>query len=231
MKLTENDILYEDNHLIAVNKKPSQIVQGDKSGDKPLSELIKEFLKEKYNKPGNVFAGVIHRLDRPVSGVVLFAKTSKALSRLNELFKTRAVTKTYWAVVKNKPEPEEGHLLHYMIKNEVKNISKAYNEPRKGALRAELDYKILASSDNYYLLEVLPLTGRHHQIRVQLASIGCPIKGDLKYGFERSNKNASIHLHARKLSFIHPVKNEKIEITAPAPNETLWNYFTQLITP
>lgn len=230
MKLTEADIIFEDNHLIAVNKKPSQIVQGDKTGDKPLSELVKEFLKEKYNKPGNVFAGVVHRLDRPVSGVVVFAKTSKALSRLNELFKTRAVTKTYWAVVKNKPPQTEGHLVHYMIKNETKNMSKAFKEPRQGALKAELDYKILASSDNYHLLEVTPLTGRHHQIRVQLSSMGCPIKGDLKYGFDRSNKDASIHLHARKLSFIHPIKNEQIEIIATPPNEVLWNFFTQQVS-
>jgi 23S rRNA pseudouridine1911/1915/1917 synthase len=230
MQLTEIDILFEDNHIIVVNKKPSQIVQGDKTGDKPLSELVKDFLKEKYNKPGNVFAGVVHRLDRPVSGVVVFAKTSKALNRLNELFKTRAVTKTYWAVVKNKPAQTEGHLIHYMIKNEAKNMSKAFKEPRAGALKAELDYKILASSDNYHLLEVTPLTGRHHQIRVQLASINCPIKGDLKYGFDRSNKDASIHLHARKLSFIHPIKNEQIEIIASPPNETLWNYFIQQVS-
>ncbi len=230
MKLTENDILFEDNHLIVVNKKPSQIVQGDKTGDTPLSELVKDFLKEKYQKPGNVFAGVVHRIDRPVSGVVVFAKTSKALSRLNELFKTRAVTKTYWAVVKNKPPQEEGHLIHYLIKNEAKNMSKAFKEPREGALKAELDYKILASSDKYYLLEVAPLTGRHHQIRVQLASMGCPIKGDLKYGFDRSNKDGSIHLHARKLSFIHPVKNEQIEIIATPPNEALWNYFSHQVS-
>lgn len=230
MKLTEADILFEDNHIIVVNKKPSQIVQGDKTGDKPLSELVKDFLKEKYNKPGNVFAGVVHRLDRPVSGVVVFAKTSKALSRLNELFKTRAVTKTYWAVVKNKPPQIEGHLIHYMIKNEAKNMSKAFKEARDGALKAELDYKILASSDNYHLLEVTPLTGRHHQIRVQLSSMGCPIKGDLKYGFDRSNKDASIHLHARKLSFIHPVKNEQIEIIATPPDEALWNYFNQQVS-
>lgn len=230
MKLIEADILFEDNHIIVVNKKPSQIVQGDKTGDKPLSEMVKDFLKDKYNKPGNVFAGVVHRLDRPVSGVVVFAKTSKALSRLNELFKTRAVTKTYWAVVKNKPPQIEGHLIHYMIKNEAKNMSKAFKEPREGALKAELDYKILASSDNYHLLEVTPLTGRHHQIRVQLSSMGCPIKGDLKYGFDRSNKDASIHLHAHKLSFIHPVKNEQIEIIATPPDEALWNYFNQQVS-
>lgn len=230
MKLTESDIIFEDNHLIAVNKKPSQIVQGDKSGDKPLSELVKEFLKEKYNKPGNVFVGVVHRLDRPVSGVVLFAKTSKALSRLNELFKNRNVTKTYWAVVKNKPPQNEGHLIHFMIKNEEKNMSKAFKEPRKGALKAELNYKILASSDNYYLLEVTPLTGRHHQIRVQLSSIGCSIKGDIKYGFGRSNKDASIHLHARKLSFIHPIKNEQVELIATPPNEALWIFFSQQVS-
>jgi 23S rRNA pseudouridine1911/1915/1917 synthase len=222
----EPEILYEDNHIIAVNKKPSDIVQGDKTGDKPLSEILKEFLKKKYEKPGEVFLGTVHRLDRPVSGIVLFAKTSKALSRLNEMFRSKEVKKTYWAVVKNKPKQEQGLLVNWLIKNEAKNMSKAFNEERKGALKCELEYKIIQASDNYFLLEVNPHTGRHHQIRVQLAAMGCPIKGDLKYGFPRSNKDASIHLHARKVEFIHPVKKEPVTIVAAPPMEdALWRGF------
>jgi 23S rRNA pseudouridine1911/1915/1917 synthase len=217
------DILFEDNHIIAVNKKPSQLVQGDKTNDEPLSELVKKYIKSKYNKPGEVFIGVVHRIDRPVSGIVLFAKTSKALSRLNELFRTKNIQKTYWAVVKNQPKNQEGTLINYLIKNEKSNKSFAYNEERKGALRSELSYKVIGKTDNYFLVEVLPLTGRHHQIRVQLSHMGCPIKGDLKYGFERSNKDASIHLHARKIEFIHPVKNEQITIEAMPPNDPIWN--------
>ena len=217
------DILFEDNHIIAVNKKPSQLVQGDKTNDEPLSELVKKYIKSKYNKPGEVFIGVVHRIDRPVSGIVLFAKTSKALSRLNELFRTKNIQKTYWAVVKNQPKNQEGTLINYLIKNEKSNKSFAYNEERKGALRSELSYKVIGKTDNYFLVEVLPLTGRHHQIRVQLSHMGCPIKGDLKYGFERSNKDASIHLHARKIEFIHPVKNEQITIKAMPPNDPIWN--------
>ncbi len=217
------DILFEDNHIIAVNKKPSQLVQGDKTNDEPLSELVKKYIKSKYNKPGEVFIGVVHRIDRPVSGIVLFAKTSKALSRLNELFRTKNIQKTYWAVVKNQPKNQEGTLINYLIKNEKSNKSFAYNEERKGALRSELNYKVIGKTDNYFLVEVLPLTGRHHQIRVQLSHMGCPIKGDLKYGFERSNKDASIHLHARKIEFIHPVKNEQITIEAMPPNDPIWN--------
>lgn len=228
------EILYEDNHLIAVNKRPSEIVQGDKTGDEPMSERIKEYLKEKYQKPGNVFCGVIHRIDRPVSGVVLFAKTSKGLSRMNELFRAKAVSggmevdsvkKTYWAVVKNKPAAESGHLVHYLKKNEQKNMSRAFDKEMPGTLRSELDYKVIASSDNYHLIEISPATGRHHQIRVQLAAIGCPIKGDVKYGFRRTNDDASIHLHARKLEFTHPVSGEPVVIIAPPPDEVLWNYF------
>ena len=221
--MRSSDILYEDNHIIAVNKKPSELVQGDKTGDEPLSEKLKIYLKEKYQKPGEVFVGVVHRIDRPVSGIVVFAKTSKALSRLNELFRTKDIQKTYWAVVKNKPKLEEATLINYLIKDEKTNKSRAYNEERKGALRSELFYKIISKTDNYYLLEVKPVTGRHHQIRVQLSHIGCPIKGDVKYGFDRTNKDASIHLHARKIEFIHPVKNEPITIVAPAPNEVVWN--------
>ncbi len=217
------EILFEDNHIIAVNKKPSEIVQGDKTNDEPLSELIKNYIKQKYNKPGDVFIGVVHRIDRPVSGIVLFAKTSKALSRLNELFRTKNIQKTYWAVVKHEPKKPEGTLINYLIKNEKSNKSFAYNDEKKGALRSELSYKVITKTSNYFLLEVLPLTGRHHQIRVQLAHMGCPIKGDLKYGAERSNKDASIHLHARKIEFIHPIRNEKISIVAPPPKDPIWD--------
>lgn len=218
----ENQIVYEDNHLIVLNKLPGQIVQGDKTGDTPLSDLLKDFLKKRDNKPGNVFVGVVHRLDRPVSGVVVFAKTSKALSRMNELFKLRETEKTYWAVVKNKPEQEEGRLIHFLTKNEKQNKSYASVTEKKGSLRCELSYKVLSKSDTYYLLEVNPQTGRHHQIRVQLSSMGCPIKGDLKYGFARSNPDGSIHLHARALRFVHPVKQEEIKIIASVPDEKVW---------
>jgi 23S rRNA pseudouridine1911/1915/1917 synthase len=222
-------VLYEDNHIIAVNKRPSDIVQGDKTGDTPLSDFVKEYVKEKYAKPGEVFIGTVHRIDRPVSGIVLFARTSKALARLNQMFQGKEIQKTYWAVVKNKPAKESGKLIHYLKKNEAKNMSKAFDKEQPGALRCELDYKIICSSDNYHLLEVTPHTGRHHQIRVQLASMGCPIKGDLKYGFNRSNKDASIHLHARKIEFIHPVKKEPATITAPPPDEVLWNEFVKRV--
>jgi len=219
------EILFEDNHLIAVNKKPSEIVQGDKTGDEPLSEKVKQYIREKYNKLGEAYLGVAHRIDRPVSGVVIFAKTSKALSRLNEMFRDKEVKKTYWAVVKNKPNPESGHLVHYLKKNEQKNMSRAYDKEIEGSLKSELDYKILFSSDNYHLLELNPQTGRHHQIRVQLSAIACPIKGDVKYGFKRGNDDASIHLHARQTEFIHPVKKESITIIANPPDEVLWNFF------
>lgn len=216
-------ILYEDNHIIAVNKRPSDIVQGDKTGDAPLSDFVKQYIKEKYNKPGDVFVGTVHRIDRPVSGIVLFAKTSKALARLNQLFQTKEIQKTYWAVVKNKPQNIKGKLVHYLKKNEAKNMSRAYEKEQQGALRSELDYELILSLDNYHLLEITPHTGRHHQIRVQLSTIKCPIKGDVKYGFDRTNKDASIHLHARKIEFIHPVKKEPITIIAPPPNEVIWN--------
>lgn len=223
------DILYEDNHIIAVNKKPSDIVQGDKTGDTPLSDFVKQYIKDKYEKPGEVFLGTVHRLDRPVSGVLLFARTSKALARLNEMFRTKEIRKTYWAVVKNKPVYSEGHLVHYLIKNEAKNMSKAFDKEKPGALRCELDYKLLCSSDNYHLLEVNPHTGRHHQIRVQLSAMGCPIKGDIKYGFPRTNPDGSIHLHARKIEFIHPVKKEPITIVADPPRDVLWQEFLKMI--
>jgi 23S rRNA pseudouridine1911/1915/1917 synthase len=226
----EVDVLYEDNHLIAVNKKSGQIVQGDKTGDEPLSEKVKTFLKEKYNKPGNVFAGVIHRIDRPVSGVVLFAKTSKALTRMNELFRNREVKKTYWAVVKNKPPHESGTLINYLIKDEKNNRSKAVSAENKSGLKAELSYKILAHTNSFFLLEVDPITGRHHQIRVQLSTMGSPIKGDMKYGFQRGNEDGSIHLHARKINFEHPVTKEKMEIFAPPPNEVVWNACMQALS-
>lgn len=216
------DVLYEDNHLIIVNKAPSEIVQGDKTGDKPLSELIKEYLKEKYHKPGNVFCGVTHRLDRPTSGVVVFAKTSKALSRLNEMFRNGEVDKTYWAIVKNRPPKDEDTLIHYLIKNEKTNKSTAYDSEKPNTKKAILHYKLIAVSQKYFLLEVDLETGRHHQIRCQLAKIGCPIKGDLKYGAERSNPDGSISLHARTISFVHPVSKQQIHVVAPVPNDTLW---------
>lgn len=219
------DVLYEDNHLIAINKKSGDIVQGDKTGDKPLSELVKDYIKEKFQKPGAAFLGVVHRIDRPVTGVVLFARTSKALERMNELFREKKVQKTYWAVVKNKPPDENGTLIHYLKKDEAKNKSKAYDKEVTDSLRSWLDYKVLAKSDNYFLLEINPHTGRHHQIRVQLAAMGCPIKGDVKYGFDRTNDDGSIHLHARKIVFIHPIKKEEITIVAPVPDEKLWKYF------
>lgn len=218
-------VIYEDNHIIVVSKTASEIVQGDKTGDTPLSELVKHYLKEKYNKPGNVFIGVIHRLDRPVSGLVVFAKTSKALARLNEMFKNGDVHKTYWAIVKNCPQETEATLEHYLVRNEKQNKSYAYDREKPGAKKAILHYKLIGHSENYFLLEVDLKTGRHHQIRCQLAKIGCPIKGDLKYGFPRSNPDGSICLHARRVSFIHPVSKELIELEAPLPEGNLWKGF------
>lgn len=218
-------ILYEDNHLIIINKMPSEIVQGDKTGDTPISETIKEYLKEKYKKPGQVYLGVVHRIDRPVSGCVIFAKTDKALSRMNKIIHDRKIRKKYFAVVKNKPPNQSGRLIHYLKKNEKQNKSYCVKQTQEGSLKAELEYKLTGQSDNYYLLEIELHTGRHHQIRAQLAEIGCPIKGDLKYGFPRSNPDASIHLHARSTEFEHPVKKEKIIVTAPLPDEEIWNYF------
>lgn len=212
-------VIYEDNHLIAVNKSPGELVQGDKTGDEPMSEALKRWLKEKYNKPGDVFLGVIHRLDRPVSGVVLFAKTGKALARMNEQFRERDIRKVYWAVVAAPPPEREGTLVHWLRKNEAANKSYASPVEKPGYLRCELGYTLLASSDRYNLLEIRPVTGRHHQIRVQLATIGCIIKGDLKYGARRSNTDGSIHLHARRLEFMHPVKNEPVVVTATPPEE------------
>lgn len=219
------EIIYEDNHLIAVNKTCSEIVQGDKTGDTPLSETVKEWLKVKYEKPGNVFLGVVHRLDRPVSGVTLFAKTSKALTRLNEMFRDGSIRKTYWAIVKEVPKEPEAELVHYLVRNEKQNKSYAYDTEKPGSKKAILSYRLLSRSDNYCLLEVNLKTGRHHQIRCQLAKIGCPIRGDLKYGFPRSNKDGGISLHARSVSFVHPVSKEQITIVADVPADALWNKF------
>lgn len=218
-------VIYEDNHIIMVNKTASEIVQGDKTGDTPLSETVKQYLKKKYDKPGNVFIGVTHRLDRPVSGLVVFAKTGKALSRLNEMFKNREVEKIYWAVVKNRPPGEEGELVHYLVRNEKQNKSYAYDKERAGSRKAVLHYRLIGKSQNYYLLEIDLKTGRHHQIRCQLAKMGCPIKGDLKYGFPHSNPDGGICLHARFIRFVHPVSKEMIEAEAPVPSGNLWNGF------
>lgn len=221
-------ILYEDNHLIAVNKAPGEIVQGDKTGDKPLSDTLKEYIKLKYNKPGEVFLGVPHRLDRPTSGVVLFARTSKALVRLNEMFKNHdAMRKTYWAIVQGAPKLSEARLENYLIRNEPQNKSYIAKPGAKDAKLAVLTYRTLAKGDRYALLEVELLTGRHHQIRCQLAAIGCPIKGDLKYGAKRSNPDGSISLHARQITFVHPVRKEQLTITAPVPEGSL---FAQLLS-
>ncbi|WP_225037145.1 RluA family pseudouridine synthase [Winogradskyella sp. SM1960] len=216
-------VIHEDNHIIVVNKRAGDIVQGDKTGDKPLSEVVKSYLKVKYNKEGNVYLGVVHRLDRPTTGIVMFSKTSKALPRLNKLFAEKSAKKTYWALVKKQPPKTEDTLIHWLKKNPKNNKSTAFRKEVGGSKKAILHYKIIQKLDNFYLLEVDLETGRHHQIRVQLASIGCPIKGDLKYGFDRSNKDASISLHARTLRFIHPVKKEDVFITAPLPEDPLWN--------
>ncbi len=215
------EVLYEDNHIIAINKKSGDIVQGDKTGDAPLSDFVKAYIKKKYNKAGEVFLGTIHRLDRPTSGVVLYARTSKALNRMNEQFREKQVQKTYWAVVDNAPENDSGTLENYLLKNQKQN--KSYVTKRSDGKHAILDFKILKKLDNFFHLEIKPKTGRHHQIRVQLAHIGSIIKGDLKYGAKRSNKDASIHLLAQKLEFIHPVKKKSITIVAPAPKDSIWD--------
>ena len=222
---TNLQILHEDNHIIVINKRVGDIVQGDKTGDKPLSEVVKEYIKDKYNKPGEVFLGVVHRLDRPTSGIVIFARTSKALSRLNEMFSNRETQKTYWAVVKNKPEKTADTLVHYLKRNEKNNTSKAHLKEVPDSKIARLDYKIIKELDSYFALEIDLHTGRHHQIRAQLAAIGCPIKGDLKYGFDRSNDDGSISLHARMLEFTHPVKQETVRIVAQVPPDALWQFF------
>lgn len=216
-------IIFEDNHLIVINKRPGDIVQGDKTGDLPLSEVVKLYLKDKYNKPGEAYLGVVHRLDRPTSGVVVFAKTSKALTRLNKAFANRETEKVYWAVVKNKPQKQSASLIHYLKRNPKQNKSYAHINPVPGAKEAVLSYQLKKSLDNYHLLEVALETGRHHQIRCQLSAIGSPIKGDLKYDFDRSNKDGSIHLHARTLSIIHPVQKENISFEATPPEDVIWN--------
>lgn len=221
------NVVYEDNHIIIVNKQSGEIVQGDKTGDTPLSDIVKQYIKEKYNKPGNVFLGVVHRLDRPVSGLVVFAKTSKALSRLNEMFRTGDVHKTYWAIVKKNDIAPEATLTDWLTRNERQNKSYAHNREVPGAKKAVLSYKVRSMSDNYMLLEVRLMTGRHHQIRCQLAHMGCPIKGDLKYGSPRSNPDGSISLMSRRVEFVHPVSKETIAVEAPVPDDRLWQALAQ----
>ncbi|WP_017258733.1 RluA family pseudouridine synthase [Pedobacter arcticus] len=224
-KVTDKDILFEDNHLIAVYKKAGWIVQVDDTNDPSLDEMVKTYIAEKYNKPNGAFLGVVHRLDRPVSGVILFAKTSKALDRINKMFKEREMHKTYWAVVRQKPSMMEGNLVHWLVKNPKKNITTAYNTEVKGSQRAELNFKVLGFLNDYYLIEVDPITGRPHQIRAQLATLGSPIVGDNKYGYPRGSRKKSICLHARKLEFIHPVKQEPVKVFAPLPKDGFWDKF------
>jgi 23S rRNA pseudouridine1911/1915/1917 synthase len=225
MPITDKDILFEDNHLIAVNKRAGDIVQIDDTGDEPLDEQVKKYIAAKYNKPNGAFLGVVHRLDRPVSGVILFAKTSKALERINLMFKSREMKKTYWAVVRNRPQPTEGNLVHWLVKNSQKNVTKAHDKEVAGSQRAELNYKLIGELNGYYLIEVDPITGRPHQIRVQLSTLDCPIVGDNKYGYPRGSLLKSICLHARKLQFIHPVKKEPVSIFAPLPKDGFWERF------
>lgn len=220
------DVLFEDNHIVIVNKKTGDISQGDKTGDKPLSDVVKEYIKDKYNKPGDVFLGVVHRLDRPTSGIIIFARTSKALERLNKMLREKTIKKTYWAVVKNQPKKQSDTLTNFLKKNPKNNKSTAYPKEIDGSKKAILHYNTIKKLDNYSLLEIDLETGRHHQIRTQLSNIGSPIKGDLKYGFDRSNKDGSIHLHARKIHFTHPVSKEIINITAPVPNDVIWKACT-----
>ncbi len=223
--VTDSDVLYEDNHLIAVNKRAGDIVQVDDTGDESLEDKVKKYIAKKYNKPNGAFLGVVHRLDRPVSGVILFAKTSKALERINNMFKDREMHKTYYAVVRKRPQPIEGNLVHWLIKNPQKNVTKAHDHEVKGALRSELNYKLVGELDGYYLIEVDPITGRPHQIRVQLSTLGCPIVGDNKYGYPRGSLRKSISLHARRLQFEHPIKKEPVIIIAPVPKDGFWERF------
>jgi 23S rRNA pseudouridine1911/1915/1917 synthase len=224
-EVTDSDVLYEDNHLIAVNKRAGDIVQVDDTGDESLDEKVKKYIAKKYSKPNGAFLGVVHRLDRPVSGVILFAKTSKALERVNALFKSRDMHKTYYAVVRNRPQPEAGNLVHWLIKNPQKNVTKAHDHEVPGSQRAELNYKLVGELNGYYLIEVDPITGRPHQIRVQLSTLGCPIVGDNKYGYPRGSLRKSISLHARKLQFVHPIKKEPVSIIAPFPQDGFWEKF------
>jgi len=225
MPITDKDILFEDNHLIAVNKRAGDIVQIDDTGDEPLDEQVKKYIAAKYNKPNGAFLGVVHRLDRPVSGVILFAKTSKALERINLMFKSREMKKIYWAVVRNRPQPTEGNLVHWLVKNSQKNVTKAHDKEVAGSQRAELNYQLIGELNGYYLIEVDPITGRPHQIRVQLSTLDCPIVGDNKYGYPRGSLKKSICLHARKLQFTHPVKKEPVSIFAPLPQDGFWERF------
>src|ERR1700712_1950387 len=223
--ITDKDILYEDNHLIAINKRAGDIVQVDDTEDEPLDEKVKKYIAKKYNKPNGAFLGVVHRLDRPVSGVILFAKTSKALERINAMFKGREMHKTYYAVVRNRPQPPEGNLVHWLIKNPQKNVTKAHDHEVPGSLRSELNYRLAGELEGYYLIEVNPVTGRPHQIRVQLSTLNCPIVGDNKYGYPRGSLKKSICLHARRIQFIHPIKKELVLIVAPVPKDGFWEKF------
>jgi len=227
--ITDKDILYEDNHLIAVNKVAGDIVQVDDTNDEPLDEKVKKYIAKKYDKPNGAFLGVVHRLDRPVSGVILFAKTSKALDRMNQLFKSREIQKTYYAVVRKRPEPSEGNLVHWLVKNPQKNVTKAHDHEVVGGQRSELNYRLAGELEGYYLIEVNPITGRPHQIRVQLATLGCPIVGDNKYGYPRGSLRKSICLHARRLRFIHPIKKEPVEIVAALPKDGFWDKFEGMV--
>ena len=222
-------VLYEDNHIIIVNKESGEIVQGDKTGDTPLADIVKDDIKKRYAKPGNVFLGVVHRLDRPVAGVVVFAKTSKALTRLNDMFREGKVRKTYWAITQERPSPEKGTISGWLTRNEKQNKSYMHDKEKPGAKKAVLNYQTIAATDRYVLLEVELLTGRHHQIRCQLAAIGCPIKGDLKYGARRSNPDGSISLMARKVEFEHPVSHQHIAVEAPVPQDNLWRDITAAV--
>jgi len=222
------EILFEDNHLIAINKKAGELVQPDKTGGISLEETIKSYIKEKYHKEGNIFLGITHRIDRPVSGLVLMAKSSKALVRINQMLQDHLIKKHYWAITANKPPDKSGTLVHYILRNEQKNMSKAFDKEVKGSKRAEMNYSLIGSSDRYNLIEIELITGRHHQIRAQLAAIGCSIKGDLKYGSPRSNPDGSISLHSRKIEFKHPVSKSNTIIIAPVPDDTLWKYFGDL---
>ena len=228
-EITDKDILYEDNHLIAVNKRAGDIVQVDDTGDESLDEKVKKYIAKKYDKPNGAFLGVVHRLDRPVSGVILFAKTSKGLDRMNQLFKGREIQKTYYAVVRKRPEPSEGNLVHWLVKNPQKNVTKAHDHEVQGSQRSELNYKLAGELDGYYLIEVNPITGRPHQIRVQLSTLGTPIVGDNKYGYPRGSLKNSISLHARRLRFIHPIKKEPVEIVAELPKDGFWDKFAGMV--
>ncbi|MCG8607273.1 RluA family pseudouridine synthase [bacterium] len=223
---TKFQVVYEDNHLIVVNKKSGVLVQGDRTGDEPLSEMVKKYLKEKYRKPGDVFCGVLHRLDRPVSGLVMLAKTSKGLTKMNDLFRRRVVRKTYWAITNRRPDEMAGDLTHWLIKDPKRNRTQAYNKPCDTAQKAELNYRILGTLNRHWLMEIMPITGRPHQIRAQLAAIGCPIIGDVKYGYATPNPDASIHLHARRLRFEHPIKREPVDLEGTLPNDRLWRQFS-----